>query len=635
MAKAKSNFSFDAVKKNLFWFFVPLAILVVWGVFFVADSKARAALKTRIEELNGTKTAAEGVVNNREQPNTATIDDAKSHERALRKDVYDAWKVMYDVQKDIRVWSEKLDPRFTAYVSNRKWLSPIPNVEWREWYDTFIGEQIPEFMVKAERRTVYVRIEDPNNMNKTPKVWMKNPDGSDRYYPLDPYVSDPNAMLQQNANAISTGSGMGGGAMGGPGGGAMGGGSTSFSTTAGSVMGGGAAGVGGSEMGQLNNTAQSLGTTLTSIFEQANQKVEGIVDWPNPEIFTIVTWPGTTPFSGQIWYAQEEVWVYDSLISVVRNINKQVKATGPHNAAVKRIQALLIGRNAAGIVGSPGILEPLGGSSSGMGGMGGSGGPDMMDASSGSSLSAGPAGDSMEGGGMASGPMNEESTMAFLTRFRYVGADMKPLSDKDPAPFAEFNMMPVCLELIVDQRKIPDILVECANSTMPIDIKLVRYNPDNARIGLIGRSAGGLGGEGGMMGDLGGGGMGPGAGTMPGGGAGGAMGGRSGLGGANAGMEAAANQLSGFEVGGKFGAYGSDAVMIQIVGIIYLYNEPDPKLLATGADAQESGIEGGVLPEEDSSSQSDSATESASPLTPDDSVVPDEDDAADTPPQTP
>ena len=331
-------------------------------------------------------------------------------------------------------------------------------------------------------------------------------------------------------------------------------------------MGGGSPGGmsgGGSDMSALDSRAQSIGTNLQSIYEPANQKVDGIVDWPTPEIFTIVTWSGGSPFSGQIWYAQEEVWVYDSLIDVVQKINKRVNATGPHNAAIKRIQAMLIGKNAAPIVGSPGLLEPLS-PSSGMGGMSGmgmeSGSMSMDSSSSGSSASGmggGSSGSSDMMGMMPSGPLNEEETLAYLKKNRYVGDDLKPLSDSDPAPYAEFNMMPVCLELIVDQRKIPDILVECANSTMPIDIKLVRYNPANAKTGLV-KSAmgGGMGGmSGGGTGDMGmsspGGSMGGGA--MGGGPMSGGAAGSRGAMGADGGMGAAADALSGFEVGGKFG----------------------------------------------------------------------------------
>ena len=193
-------------------------------------------------------------------------------------------------------------------------------------------------------------------------------------------------------------------------------------------------------------------------------------------------------------------------------------------------------------------------------------------------------------------------------------------------------MMPVCLELIVDQRKIPDIFVECANSTMPIDIKLVRYNPVNARTGLLGGSMGG--GMGGMdmggssMGSpsgLPGGGMGGSSMSRPGGGAGGSgrggsMSGPGGMG-SDGGMGAAAEQLSGFEVGGKIGVYGSDAVMIQVVGVIYLYNEPDPSLYEepeedTDTGTQESSINGDVNPDDSNQSGGVDTTSSLTPVVP-------------------
>jgi len=689
MAKAKSNFSADVIKKNLFWFFVPLAILLVWGIFFVANSKAKAAYNARMTELDNMKKATETAASNPKQPNEGTIADAKEKTNQLRGIVLEAWKELYEVQKEIRVWSDKLNPEFTNQVENLKWLSPIPGVKYREWYDTFISEQVPEFLVKAERRTVYVRVEDPNNRGKTPTVWMKNPDGSDRYFPLDPYVANPDEMLQQNAIVASSGGGMGsmggmggsGMSMGGMGGGGMGGGAggSTFQSFAGGGAGGGMGGAsggmsgggmpggGGSEMRGYADMASGVGgvgSSLESIFEPLNQKVEGIVDWPNPEIFTIVTWPAT-PYSCQIWYAQEEVWVYDSLIGVVRNINKQVNATGPHNAAIKRIQAMLIGKNAANIAGSPGLLEPLG-SFSGAGGMGmgmgmdmmgggmsgGMGGPGGMSgggmsggdmSSSGMGGSGGMMGPGMDGMGMSAGPMNEESTMSYLVQYRYVGEDLKPLADMSSAPFKEFNMMPVCLELIVDQRKIPDIFVECANSTMPIDIKLVRYNPANARTGLITSSmGGGMGGmdggmSGGMSGGMGGpsgmsgGGMGGGGSTSrgTGSGRGGAMSGAGGTGGpggmgSDGGMGAAAEQLSGFEVGGKFGTYGSDAVMIQVVGVIYLYNEPDPSLYEEpeeeiDAASLENSMDGGINTDSTSLTpvvSPDDSTSNPSSLTP-------------------
>ena len=73
----------------------------------------------------------------------------------------------------------------------------------------------------------------------------------------------------------------------------------------------------------------------------------------------------------------------------------------------------------------------------------------------------------------------------------------------DKPPFAEFNRMPVCLKLAVDQRRIPEILVSCANSSMPIDVKHVRVCPDNnipftMPVETTGSDASGMGGMGGM-----------------------------------------------------------------------------------------------------------------------------------------
>ena len=41
-------------------------------------------------------------------------------------------------------------------------------------------------------------------------------------------------------------------------------------------------------------------------------------------------------------------------------------------------------------------------------------------------------------------------------------------------PFAEFKLMPIRMSLIMDQHRIPKLLVECANSNMPIEVRRVR-----------------------------------------------------------------------------------------------------------------------------------------------------------------
>jgi hypothetical protein len=330
------------------------------------------------------------------------------------------------------------------------------------------------------------------------------------------------------------------------------------------------------------------------LFETANQKVEGIVDWPNPEIYGIVTGE-STPTSAQIWIAQEDIWVYNSLIHIVRNINDRVKATGPHNAAIKRIQSMLIGKDASQIVRNPNILMPLGPLTGG--GMAGDMmGDGMISSDSSSSMSSD---GSMMGDGMSAAPMTEEDIFKYLKRNRYVDLEMKPLGEDDAPPMAEVNIMPVCLDLIVDQRRVSEILVECANSPMPIDVKLVRYSPGMAQTGVlgVGLASGGM--DGGMGGSMSSNTSGMSSGSTGGGSTSGMSGGDM-------------SALDNFEVGGKIGPYGSDAVNIQIIGVIYIYNEPDKDKLATGASAQSSGIEGGVG---DETTPAEEGTESTSATT--------------------
>ena len=58
---------------------------------------------------------------------------------------------------------------------------------------------------------------------------------------------------------------------------------------------------------------------------------------------------------------------------------------------------------------------------------------------------------------------------------RYVDAEGTPLMEPDLT--GQFRRMPVYLNLRVDQRFISDVLVNCANCPMPIDVLWIIVNP--------------------------------------------------------------------------------------------------------------------------------------------------------------
>lgn len=162
--------------------------------------------------------------------------------------------------------------------------------------------------------------------------------------------------------------------------------------------------------------------------------------------------------------------------------------------------------------------------------------------------------------GSGDGEVTEADIRTALKDNRYLDAQDEPLTADSPSPFAEFKRMPIIMKLIVDQRRIPEILVNCANCSMPIDVRHVRIAPDNLQSGG-GTAAAAMPMGAGVPAATA-------AGALPGGAAGGGVSlGRSAL--------------------GETSGYGSDAIRISIYGVINIFNEPDPAIFGTGIDELE------------------------------------------------
>lgn len=179
------------------------------------------------------------------------------------------------------------------------------------------------------------------------------------------------------------------------------------------------------------------------------------------------------------------------------------------------------------------------------------------------------------GGSPGTGGAPEEQLNRQIMEFRYIDDKGKPLAYQPQYPFAlhprsEFKMMPISMKLVIDQRRIPRLLVECANSNMPIEVRRIRMLKTQGPAGSTTTGGGGFGG-------MGGGGM---EGGMPGGGMGAhrprPMGGTDG-------------QQSGSE------QYN---VPVEIHAIINIYNPPDKDKLGKGAAStgQANGASAPVMP---------------------------------------
>ena len=206
------------------------------------------------------------------------------------------------------------------------------------------------------------------------------------------------------------------------------------------------------EFPELFETVKPLKAAENVDEDGAAGDLEGVVSWDQSQQNDIVeayAWinpPSTTA----IRFAQEDYWVYKALLRIIDRTNNAVGATANYNAAVKTINNLQIAQAAE----RPKTTLPFTGDAS----------------------TAQPA-----GAGASSPPPPGVDTNDFaLEKGRYVDAEGNPLSSASDGPFAEFKLMPVLIEVVMDQRKIPLLLAECANSELPVEVHQVQINPGAA-----------------------------------------------------------------------------------------------------------------------------------------------------------
>ena len=206
--------------------------------------------------------------------------------------------------------------------------------------------------------------------------------------------------------------------------------------------------------------------------ESATSKKEGgepmgLVAWEQNQQDAIVdayAW-SRIPSTKAIRFAQEDYWVYQALLTIIKRANKKAGSKAHHNAAVKVINNLQIAQ--AAVRPKTETLSYTG------------------DAEGGSQTGAGV--QNLQRPGI-------DAEDAELADGRYVDDQGNPLGAASTGPFAEFKLMPVLIDVFMDQRKIPFLLAECANSELPVEVRQVRINPRSGDSGgskLASNAAGG------------------------------------------------------------------------------------------------------------------------------------------------
>jgi len=194
-------------------------------------------------------------------------------------------------------------------------------------------------------------------------------------------------------------------------------------------------------------------------------ETRGIVEWPDaPSLEKRFTWE-RTPTPREVRLAQEDLWVYQALLEVIKRTNGTAKRHD--TAAVKKIDTLRIAQDASreGIGSGGGRARDSRDRGRGRdtyGRVGGMGGPAYPTVKSPS--------------GTTNTTSEDESKpeLAVLEN-RYVDGQGKPLAASAAPPFEEYNLMPFAMRMVVDQRRIATLLTEFARSGMPIEVRVLDF----------------------------------------------------------------------------------------------------------------------------------------------------------------
>jgi len=569
----KPKLNADVIKKYLFWSCTPIGLAAALIAGFLAIGSIANDLEKKKSELDAQKKGMEtlrgGAANH---PNQGTIDAINEKVEVLKDNILVAWETMVVEQQKQNQWTG-LAERALGNIANKPFLGDLEETT-RDSYMLFARDEIDKLLYRDDNRLQ--RVEE----------YTVHPDGREE---------------PRNPPRLAEGRGGMGGSRGGD--------------------------MGGMSSGQ--SSSSSMGSRAQPIPPGSRIVLKGKVVWDRPEalVFTMNNWKDR-PQSFEVWLTQEDLWVYQALLWVVAESNKEAPeqrkqvvlgATGAgmgssgmssssmgmssvpgsrvggdpldlRGSVVKQIIDITIGMSAAvelekksgsrirasggmgsmGSMGSSGGMGSMGSGSMGSGSMGSMGSSGGMGSMGSGSMGSGSMGSMGSSGGMGRSSLSPEAAKTQAMRGRYVDATGKPLINVDLT--GPFRRMPVYLSLLVDQLYIPEILVNCANCPMPIDVLWVTINP-SATQGFEFAS-----------GPSSGGGLGMGGGSSVRGGSGGSSRGslssssEDGSSGYGGGTTRSGGSVGRSAVGNV--EFGPNAVRIDIYGCINIFTPPDPEKIS-------------------------------------------------------
>ena len=113
------------VKKNHFWILSGLAVLIGLVVYLAASSKLTDGYQKQKQQIASTDNQVSPLLNGTEHPNINWVQQVKNDSDALRLNVKNAWDALYTDQRNrVFVWPQELGPTVIATLSQSNPQNP-------------------------------------------------------------------------------------------------------------------------------------------------------------------------------------------------------------------------------------------------------------------------------------------------------------------------------------------------------------------------------------------------------------------------------------------------------------------------------------------------------------------------------
>jgi hypothetical protein len=411
----------QAFKKYQFWVLSGAIVLLVFGSWFVASGQMASQHEQNLKKIKGWETSMSALARAEEHPNTKYHEMMDERIKRVREIVAKAWKIKGEKQEQGQlVWPAALKRDQPEFIALAQTLRPI---------EEKVAYPLEKELFKPAWREAY-----------------RN------------YIDEELPKLAELVGAewTATGRDEGGGT-------------------------GGSFGFGAQPQTPRADDTEEASQSPPIVWDSGNQEFirQNHFDWSS----NIDGRPTTL----EVLYAQEDLWVLEALMRVIRETNlipdpKNADGPrvlpsypGPNHPRIREINTIAIGR----FVDPPTPdVQLLGEVAS----VGGEGGDEDLAGSSSSQATLNSGEREMEGGfdSIEAGPDPAEG--------RYVDMNNKPLSaeklraaaqsdNMEDAPLAVAKRIPVFMEVVIDEREIERLLVECGNSPLIIEVQQFRMLP--------------------------------------------------------------------------------------------------------------------------------------------------------------